>query len=134
VTLAKPDCMLMASVQTLGPDSLMVAETLGSAAGTQEAVCLYDVQRALESGTLSPLATFSEHTDIITCMAGCPSNPNICFAGSKDCIIKLWDKRSVGSDGLPTLLPCLPDQALHPTCQRPFQPPTLYYTYFRTSE
>jgi hypothetical protein len=98
--MLKADCMLMASVQSLGPDSFMVAESISQPSGQpKEVVALYDAERSVASGQLAPLASFSEHVDIVTCMAGSASNPNICFTGSKDALIKLWDKRQVGRTG-----------------------------------
>jgi len=51
---------------------------------------------------LNPLITYEEHEDIITSLTHFPNADGLFFSGSRDCTIKLWDKRqskSVGTFG-----------------------------------
>jgi len=52
---------------------------------------------------LFPLVTYEEHDDIITSLAHFPNADGLFFSGSRDCTVKLWDKRqskSVGTFGM----------------------------------
>lgn len=69
----------------------------------KHSVMLYDATSTpLEK--LRPLAALEEHTDLITCLASYPNGDGIFFSGSRDCSIRMWDKRlseSVGAFGAP---------------------------------
>lgn len=67
----------------------------------KHSVMLYDAS-ATTLEKLRPVAVYEEHTDLITCLASYPNGDGIFFSGSRDCSVKIWDKRlaeSVGSFG-----------------------------------
>lgn len=48
---------------------------------------------------LQPLVTYEEHEDIITSLTHYPAADGMFFSGSRDCTVKLWDKRLAKSVG-----------------------------------
>jgi len=59
----------------------------------RDCLCMYDIGNSPTLETLQPSAQYWEHQEIITCLAVHPQDPSQVFSGSKDCTIKLWDKR-----------------------------------------
>ena len=67
----------------------------------RHSVMLYDASTS-SLDKLRPTAIWEEHADLITCLASSSSGEGIFFSGSRDCSVKIWDKRqamSVGSFG-----------------------------------
>lgn len=49
---------------------------------------------------LQPVLSYDEHDDIITSLAHYPGMEGLFFSGSRDCTVKLWDKRQPKSVGI----------------------------------
>lgn len=67
----------------------------------KHSIMLYDAS-VTSLDKLRPLSVWEEHADLITCLASYPNGDGIFFSGSRDCSVKVWDKRqaeSVGSFG-----------------------------------
>eukprot|EP00897_Mesotaenium_endlicherianum_P001656 jgi/Mesen1/1518/ME000132S00457 len=76
-----------------------------------ERVCYYDVQASSSSASssssaaakfaaLQPVRQYSEHEDLITCLSLFPPNPNMFLSGSRDCTVRIWDRRTASSVGM----------------------------------
>ncbi|PRP87251.1 hypothetical protein PROFUN_01513 [Planoprotostelium fungivorum] len=71
--------------------------------GEREKVRVYDTSSG-SFNKLTPLISYEEHDDIITCLTEHPILPGLFLSASKDCSIKLWDSRlssSASSFGVP---------------------------------
>lgn len=67
-------------------------------------ISFYDVAGNTAFDELSPVQVYEEHTELITCLANSPSAEGIFFSGSRDCSLRMWDRRmssSVGKFGTP---------------------------------
>ncbi len=67
--------------------------------GDKHRVRVYDAYSAHIS-KLQPLVSYEEHNDIITSLAAYPNSEGLFFSGSRDCTIKLWDRRQAKSVGM----------------------------------
>eukprot|EP01116_Phalansterium_solitarium_P006599 TRINITY_DN18925_c0_g1_i1.p1 TRINITY_DN18925_c0_g1~~TRINITY_DN18925_c0_g1_i1.p1 ORF type:complete len:615 (-),score=130.08 TRINITY_DN18925_c0_g1_i1:233-2002(-) len=62
-------------------------------------VRFYDASSVASFDKLQPLTTYEEHTDIVTTLTHCPNHDGRFFSGSRDCTVKLWDRRQAKSVG-----------------------------------
>ncbi|GAQ84869.1 hypothetical protein KFL_002090210 [Klebsormidium nitens] len=99
---------LVSCIKALGDQSehaFVTGETLHSpgVGGSTEVVCLYDVAHQRTKGApfaaIQPVRQYAEHTNLVTCLSLFPPNPNVFFSGSRDCTVKVWDRRSDRSVG-----------------------------------
>jgi WD40 repeat protein len=88
----KPDTKLVSCVKSLPGTSVIVT---GESSTAGEAVCCYDTAAAQDFRSLTPVRRYVEHTDIITSLT-CSAEPvfnGLVFSGSRDCSIRIWDRR-----------------------------------------
>jgi WD40 repeat protein len=89
----KPDTKLVSCVKALPGTSVFVT---GESSTTGEAVCCYESGApGADFRSLMPVCRFVEHTDIITSLT-CSAEPafnGLFFSGSRDCTIRIWDRR-----------------------------------------
>lgn len=94
---------LISCLRCMGPetDGFVTGETASNVDGTQqELVCYYDMSRSANFETLIPVHAYKEHNNLVTCVATCPTHPNLFVSGSRDMTIRVWDKRSDKSVGM----------------------------------
>jgi hypothetical protein len=88
----KADTKLVSCVKSLPGTSVIVT---GESSTAGEAVCCYDTAAAQDFRSLTPVRRYVEHTDIITSLT-CSAEPvfnGLVFSGSRDCSIRIWDRR-----------------------------------------
>lgn len=88
----KPDTKLVSCVKALPGTSVFVT---GESSTTGEAVCCYESGASQDFRSLMPVRRYVEHTDIITSLT-CSAEPvfnGLFFSGSRDCSIRIWDRR-----------------------------------------
>jgi len=68
------------------------------AAMKREEVRVYDAN-SNSFDKLQPICSYEEHADIITSLTHFPTNEALFFSGSRDCTVKLWDRRQAKSIG-----------------------------------
>eukprot|EP00898_Chlorokybus_atmophyticus_P002604 jgi/Chlat1/3344/Chrsp23S03654 len=69
------------------------ASSDSSTKSTEDRLCMYDIGHGMPFSTLTPLRTYTEHKGLIMCVAANPANPNMFLSGSRDCTVRVWDKR-----------------------------------------
>lgn len=89
-----------------------------STASYKNAVCLYNAEHTVtvdsQSADLAPIVAYHEHTDTITCLCSLPSTNGLFLSGSRDCTVKLYDRRhskAVGMLGSKNAVPTAVDRA-----------------------
>ncbi len=64
----------------------------------QELVHLFDVSRGGSIGgsmdSMSPVVTYTEHHEMVTCGAPWAASPHVFATGGKDPLIRVWDRRT----------------------------------------
>jgi WD40 repeat protein len=63
-------------------------------------VRIYDAGNVTSMDKLQPLVSYEEHEDIITSLAYYQNAEGVFFSGSRDCSIRMWDKREKSSVGI----------------------------------
>jgi len=65
----------------------------GNGQGTVDSVRVYDAGSNHPFEKLNPIISYDEHNDIITCLSNHPTTENVFFSGSRDSVVRVWDKR-----------------------------------------
>lgn len=81
-------------------DGFATGEEVGSSPHMEERVCYYDLGSASNLNNLQPEMYFTGHGDLVTCVTYTPMHPMMLFSGSRDQVIRIWDRRTSSSAGL----------------------------------
>ncbi|KAJ7519822.1 hypothetical protein O6H91_20G057200 [Diphasiastrum complanatum] len=105
--LSKDSSKLVSCIKALGgaEHSFVTGETVHSTieSGVHklgERVCYYDMHSASTFAALQPVRQYAEHEDLITCISLFQPNQNIFMSGSRDCTVRVWDRRVDRSIGV----------------------------------
>ncbi|XP_024525238.1 uncharacterized protein LOC9658466 isoform X3 [Selaginella moellendorffii] len=102
--LPRETTTLIACIKALGAlePSFITGETTKSGPSDvcEQKVCYYDLQSSTSFTNLKPLRQYVEHEDLITCLSLFPPNPNIFMSASRDCTIRVWDRRADRCTGM----------------------------------
>jgi len=103
--LERDSIKLVSCVKAMVQDSgnnFVTGESGKSANSKLEHLRFYDANsNSFEK--LQPIVSYEEHEDIITSLTNYPNSEGLFFSGSRDCTVRVWDRRqpkSVGSFGL----------------------------------
>lgn len=81
-------------------DGFATGEEVGSSPHMEVRVCYYDLGSATSVANLQPEMHFTGHGDLVTCVTYTPLHPMMLFSGSRDEVIRIWDRRTGNSAGL----------------------------------
>lgn len=107
--VSKDSSKLVSCIKAMGQGSehaFVTGETIHTSSGEggaqrlDERLCYYDISSASSFANLQPLRQYAEHEDLITCVSLFPPNPNIFMSGSRDCTVRVWDRRTPSSVGM----------------------------------
>jgi hypothetical protein len=107
--LLRPDARPLSALRALPPSgnyAFALGETQrapgpdGAPAAAREVVAVYDLNGGKSFNTLTPVQQFAGHTHLISTLEVAPLSPWQIISGSKDCTIRLWDRRQAHCVGL----------------------------------
>eukprot|EP00878_Enallax_costatus_P013830 GHUV01014465.1.p1 GENE.GHUV01014465.1~~GHUV01014465.1.p1 ORF type:complete len:654 (+),score=215.89 GHUV01014465.1:417-2378(+) len=97
--IKRPEVEMTAVVRAL-PDTanIIAGETIRLMNNAyQEQIGLYDLNNTVKPGSTtsaSPVATFNDHKQLVTCLTPLPGQTGVFVSGSRDFTVKIWDART----------------------------------------